>query len=75
MKLKEKCPICGNNSVIRVANVGDIALFSCMTTGCENYAELLVRLGENEYVNQHTLIDTLTKIVKDGKTDIQESES
>jgi len=63
------CVICGKKSIIEVATSNNVPFYSCITEGCPREAQLLVDIGNGEFVNYYKVYETLSEIVKNGKTD------
>lgn len=63
-----QCKKCGKESIINVAESQGIQFFSCITEGCENEAQLLVNIGDDEFVRYDKVYDTFNKIVSNGKS-------
>lgn len=69
------CVICGKRSIIEVATCNNVPFYSCITEGCSREAQLLVKMDDGEFVDYYKIYETLSEIVKNGKTDDNKGES
>lgn len=63
------CKECGKTSIIMIAESDGVEFYSCITEGCSKEAQLLVYIGDNEFVRYDRVFDTFKEIVKYGNPD------
>ena len=62
------CKECGKISILNVAESQGIQFYSCITEGCKDEAQLLVNIGDGEFVRYDKVYNAFRKIVSDGKS-------
>jgi hypothetical protein len=60
-----KCKTCGEKTVLKVAEHGDLDMFSCCNEECKDYAELLVETNGNVLVSVAEMMDAYRNVVKE----------
>ena len=66
--MDEKCPKCGKNSIISVANQDGVEFFSCHTKKCLYYAHMLVDVGiddDHTFIPLETMFNGMNQVLKD----------
>jgi len=56
------CPACSNNTMIKVASVSGVDLYSCYIEVCSEHAELFI-LMEDQFIKHDVVLKGLSEAV------------